>query len=616
MAKEVKKDDVDFLANVGLNTPTSGGAGGVDWRHISCGSEIPTETYSDQPYIVKTDDGAWLCVVTTGAGHEGQQGQHVMSMRSMDKGKTWSDVVKLESPDGVEASYAVMLKVPSGRVFCFYNHNTDDVRKIIANNPPYKDGFCRRVDSMGYYVFKYSDDNGKSWSDKRYPIPMRNFEIDNDNVYQGKTQFFWNVGKPFMLDDAAYMSVHKVGGFGEGFFTRSEGAILRSANILTEKDPEKITFETLPDGEVGLRAPAGGGPIAEEQSYSVLSDGSVYCVYRTVDGHPACCYSRDNGRTWSDPQYKRFADGRLMKHPRAATFAWKCENGKYLYWFHNHGGQSYEDRNPVWLCGGVEVDGPDGKVIEWTQPEVVIYDDDPFIRMSYPDLVEEDGKVYLTETQKDLARVHEVPNDFLEGIWSSFESANVAKDGLILSEPAVGLAMPSETAMPKLPAFVMRSTRDDYGTKQLRVGFSIDLWVAFDSLDAGQILLENCTPAGEGFILQTTQWGSVELVLNDGRTENRWDCGPGLLSDGKFHHICVIVDGGPNIISFMIDGEFCDGGQYRQFGWGRFSSHLRGANGDKSLRIGHEFDGQIEAVRIYNRALRTYEVTGNYQAGF
>ncbi len=45
-----------------------------DWRNIRHGLRIPTETYSDQPYIVTTDDGAWLCVVTTGAGHEGQGG--------------------------------------------------------------------------------------------------------------------------------------------------------------------------------------------------------------------------------------------------------------------------------------------------------------------------------------------------------------------------------------------------------------------------------------------------------------------------------------------------------------------------------------------------------------
>ena len=39
-----------------------------DPRCIVNGWEIPTETYADQPYIVRTDDGAWLCAVTTGAG--------------------------------------------------------------------------------------------------------------------------------------------------------------------------------------------------------------------------------------------------------------------------------------------------------------------------------------------------------------------------------------------------------------------------------------------------------------------------------------------------------------------------------------------------------------------
>ena len=34
-----------------------------DPRHIAKGFVIPSETYSDQPYIVTTDDGAWLCVM-------------------------------------------------------------------------------------------------------------------------------------------------------------------------------------------------------------------------------------------------------------------------------------------------------------------------------------------------------------------------------------------------------------------------------------------------------------------------------------------------------------------------------------------------------------------------
>jgi len=91
-----------------------------DWRHIEQGTIIPDLSYSDQPYIVKTDDGAWLCCLTTGAGHEGQSGQIVITQRSVDQGKTWQDMVQVEPADGPEASYAVMLKVPSGRIYIFY----------------------------------------------------------------------------------------------------------------------------------------------------------------------------------------------------------------------------------------------------------------------------------------------------------------------------------------------------------------------------------------------------------------------------------------------------------------------------------------------------------------
>ncbi len=46
-----------------------------DPRYISNGRAIPSERYADQPCIVRTDDGAWLCVITTGKGAEGSGGQ-------------------------------------------------------------------------------------------------------------------------------------------------------------------------------------------------------------------------------------------------------------------------------------------------------------------------------------------------------------------------------------------------------------------------------------------------------------------------------------------------------------------------------------------------------------
>jgi len=594
--------------------------GGIpDPRHLNNGWQIPSEGYCDQPYVVKTDDGAWLCIMTTGAGHEGATGQHVVSTRSTDCGRTWSELVDVEPADGPEASYAVLLKVPSGRVYAFYNHNTDNVRRVKADNPPFGDGYCTRVDSLGHYVFKYSDDHGRSWSEQRFDVPVREMDIDRQNADGGRLRYFWNVGKPFVAHGAAFVSLHKVGGFGDGFFTSNEGVLIRSENILTEGDPAKITWETLPEGERGLRAPAGGDTVASEHSYSVLSDGSFYCVYRTIDGHPACAYSRDGGRTWSDPEYKKFPDGRLFKHPRAANFAWRCANGHYLYWFHNHGGRfirehpsqrsnAYEDRNPVWLCGGIETDSPEGRVIQWSEPEIVLYDDDPYIRMSYPDLVEVDGQYYLTETQKDVARVHRIDPSLLQGLWGQFERADLTREGQLLEVDEPG---PAVVDMPALPPFVRRSGLSPYGTDDLRTGFSLELWFQLDSSVAGRVLLDTRLENGQGFVLQHKGNGQLELVIDDGRTRASWDSDPRAVSVGKRHHAVVIVDGGPNVISFVVDGRLCDGGDFRQFGWGRFSPHLRHANGSPRLLI----DGAIDLLRVYGRALRTSEAISNFRSG-
>jgi len=582
---------------LGFSLATTQPARSADLRNIDTGWEIPTENYADQPYVVQTDDSAWLCILTTGVGHEGAEGQHVVTLRSTDQGRAWSAPVDVEPGDGPEASYAVMLKAPTGCLYAFYNHNTDNLRRIKADKTAYKSGWTTRVDTQGYYVFKYSDDHGRTWSEKRYPIPVREFEIDRENPYAGQVRFFWNVGKPFIHDGAAYVPLHKVGRFGKGFLARTEGVLLKSDNLLSEVDPADAVWKTLPDGDIGLRAPVGGGPIAEEQNVSILSDGSFLCVYRTVAGHPVCTYSRDKGHTWTAPQYMRYADGRPIKHPRAANFVWKCSNGKFLYWFHNHGGQSYADRNPAWLCGGIEIDSPAGKRVQWSQPEIVLYDDDPRVRMSYPDLIEEDGAFFLTETQKTIARVHSVDRTLLEGLWAQFDNRRVATEGLALSLPETDTAMPA-------------SAHSDIGES-----FAIEFWVELTALTPGQILLDSRDEDGRGIAVQTTTRGTVEIVLQDGGTESRWDCDSGLLEAGRLHHLAVNVDAGPKIITFIVDGKLCDGGQTRQFGWGRFDAGLRYGGAGRMLRIGPSLSGRIHRLRLYDRYLRTSEVVGNYRAG-
>jgi hypothetical protein len=80
---------------------------------------------------------------------------------------------------------------------------------------------------------------------------------------------------------------------------------------------------------------------------------------------------------------------------------------------------------------------------------------------------------------------------------------------------------------------------------------------------------------------------------------------------GKRQHVVVTVDGGPKIITFVVDGVLCDGGEQRQFGWGRFSPNLRTPHGAETLKIAPA----VSVLRIYNRALRTSEAVGNFHAG-
>lgn len=597
-----------------------------DWRHRLNGMPIPGWAYCDQPYIVKTADGAWLCCMTTGRGAEGSSTQTVAVMRSTDRGKTWTQPLPLEPPGSPEASYGVLLKVPSGRIYCFYNFNHENVREVKTE----VGDVLRRVDSLGAYVFRHSDDDGRTWSTERHSVPVREFACDRNNVYGGKVRFFWNVGRPLVIDGddarrpnwpgrpAALLTLHKVGAMGQGFFAQSEGAFLRSDDILTERDPARVTFTTLPDGDEGLKPPPGGGRIAEEQSVVLLGDGSLFCVYRTVDGHPAYSTSRDGGRTWATPDHLRYAPGgRKVKHPRAANFVWSLGDGRFLYWFHNHGPprdrrpgrwDPYEDRNPAWVAAGREVDTGTGKALAWSEPEILLYDDDSFVRMSYPDLVQEGGEWFVTETQKSEGRIHRIDPDFLAGLLRQHENTSVARHGLVLELPAQDQEMPSRVKAPKWPVFRLRDTAaEPFPGKDLRTGMTVDVRIGGHTWDHSAMLVDAMDAEGRGLRLTAEPDRSVRITLGDGRTEVHWTSDRDTLSETSASHVTAIVDGGPKLIMFVTNGRVCDGGEERQFGWGRFSAEFRGPAGRADLVI----HPAVQRLRIYDRALRVSEAVGN-----
>src|SRR5690606_38981630 len=106
----------------------------------------------------------------------------------------------------------------------------------------------------------------------------------------------------------------------------------------------------------------------------------------------------------------------------------------------------------------------------------------------------------------------------------------------------------------------------------------------------------------KGWVLRTTDKKTLEISLSDGRTQSVWSCDEGVLQANQNHYVSVIVDGGPGIIAFVVDGVLNDGGETRQFGWGRFNPYLQSVSGAPEIRIGSGLQGVINEVRVYDRA--------------
>ena len=347
-------------------------------RYFPSGTPIFASGYCDQPYVVVLPDGTWLCTFTTGAGREGAGGQHIVATRSQDEGKTWSGPVKIEPDTGPPASWAMPYLTRFGRVYVFYDYNGDKIDRLPSSERRIRD------DMLGWYCFKYSDDGGLTWSE-RHRLPVRTTACDRANQWGGKVHVLWGIGKPQHLRNGGMIfGFTKLGRY---MLDNGEGWFFRCDNINSEKDPRRLAWKNLPEGEHGVRHPDFGS-VQEEHNLVELSDGTLYCVYRTTNGFCAYSTSKDGGASWSLPERLRYATGEVIPNPRACPRLFKCSNGRFLFWFENNHSKSFDHRNPAWLSGGIE-SAPG--TISWSQPEILVYSDDTSYhtgRFSYPDLIE------------------------------------------------------------------------------------------------------------------------------------------------------------------------------------------------------------------------------------
>lgn len=569
-----------FLCFISFFCVTSINAENIkDWRNIQNAiGIIPDENYCDQPYVVVTKDGKWVCVLTTGTGTESQQGQHIAASISCDQGRTWSSLIDIESSDLPPSSWAVPYITSYGRIYVFYTFNGDNVTSLNGRE-------LKHNTELGWYCYKYSDDEGSTWSE-RYRLPMKKTTVDYINPFNGDVQLFWGISKPVIQDGIVYFAFTKMAihpqDMGEGFLYKSE-------NLDYEKDVNKIVWELLP--EEGI-CETTLGVTQEEHNIVPLNNGGLYCVMRTSEGYPADCYSYDGGYTWTKPQYVRYANGNVIKNPRACPRVFKCNNRKYLLWYHNNNIRGYKGhRNPVWLSGGVEKDGK----IWWSQPEVLLYSNDS-VGISYPDLIEVNSRFWITETQKTIARVHPVDSNLLYGLWGENEVGKKALEALMIdrSDLAVGDMIECSQLF-----------------KKNENGLTIELLLNLSDLVPGDIIIDNRDNQGDGLCISVSSHRTLEISLYDKKQIFSWDTDPGVVKIDQNQHVVFVIDNFARLITTVVNGILCDGGRYRTQGWKRLGQGIGNVLGDSYIRI-PSFNGSIKQMRVYNRYLTTSEVIAIY----
>lgn len=557
-----------------------------DWRNIENGHIIPTEAggYCDQPSLLELSDGSWLCSVTTSDGHEGSTAQYVGVTRSFDKGRTWSKLIRLEPmEDGQywESSYSKLASAPDGTVFCFYCYND---MHILS-----KEAGVGRVDMGIAFCYRYSRDNGESWSN-RIKIPIRDTKVDREMPLFGtkgeRVPLFWNVAKVLVKDDTVYVPLSKIGN-GKRFMDQGEGVLLKSSDLF--QTPDQATWETLPEGEDGILCVEGFDTVCEEHCFVSLSDDSMVCTFRTKNGRSAYALSHDGGKSFAPSALLTYPDGRSVKNSRANNTFWSISNGRYLYWFTNCGMAGYYTRNPAWLCAAVEVDTPQGKQLKLSQPEIVLYAEDKNVGFSYPDMLEGTDCYYISETQKTVARIHEIPKAFVDQIFRQFDET---AGGDI--KPDAEFTEGTHTMEPLGTVYQYTPLRN--GQKEwIMPGLSLDFEVSFEGQQ--QILFDTVSEMTEGIRIVSTQEGCLEIFITEAR-ENFYMRTESCLCSGR-NRVTVVFDFLAGTVYAVVNEQLLDGGENLYCGFKLISHSITNVGYGSRVTVGNP----VDSVRVYRKAL-------------
>ena len=628
--------------------------------------------------VIIRDDGAWIACATHNPSSEGGKGESVYTTISKDRGETWGPTKKVFDAGDEQYAYSTMMKGANGRLYILYVQNYQNITTY-----PNSTQKLPREDMMGGFFYRYSENGGETWSDEAFQIHIPQTKIDKQNQWNGSVQLMWLVDKGFQMGNDAFVAFTKIGLY--AVEPPTSGWLLHSSNLRDETDPSKVEWEVLPSDDNGIRSyndedvnrgcglnHVGHSACISSESHVISLNRSntneLYVVFRTDAGFLGSARSLDGGHSfelphpsistqfsathYSEPGSAAEQLVRPLKNPRGPItpivlpdYVKEEDSADVLMLYYNNGHVApasspevgvWTNRNPYWIIPGYIVEDEKGKTVEWGEPEIALYVPGAGLTKGrgpgYPDFVIERNDTttsglnfWITETQKQFARLHKVPDEFLYDLLHQ-RRVNQLPLGYTLNmnststKPGTNVTM--ATSWPDLPLPDVKANSN---------GLAWTFWLSGISLSGVSNSSDAVLVDSKGLRVAIVNGTAMELHLNYGNISYSFatdsQCSAWLFGNSSENHfVAFSLDAGSRVITAFVDGVFCDGGPQSwdinplneadaraAQGWDMIPDELVALDESSSLLFSPSFQGTIHSARFYPRFLRTADLLGAWR---
>ncbi len=531
------------------------------------------------------NDSVWLETLTVARVGEGNPSQHIVARKSTDKGIKWSEWFDVEPEGPPVNSYGAFFRHPvTGQVYFMYLIGPKEDMPELAKAPRHH---------VGKFVFRYVDEKGNFSPAHKFNIPLS--EIDRSTVFKGKYLLIYNAPVPKIIsgnDGIGWTTKHgprSSTGNGESYF-------VRYVNYLKNDRLENLEIKLFPEGR-GITHPKYNN--AADFAPFIMNDSLWIFTWRTTYGVIGLTRSTDQGKNWETDILRYNPTGRPVKNSQGPYSFSKGPEGKgFLAFYNNSAGAigNYSGRDLVFISYYENRNG----TINFTEPELFQYRIDQLgyksvERLNPPHFSDEqsDGRILARVSDKKEIRSFTIPSEFIKILSSQFQICEVPEKALIYAS-----SVKKRMKSPALPAL------NNGG------GFTISFELSTDLSNPSANIIDGMRN-GKGLKIQLQPDSTVLFTMSDGKDTVNLSCNRGALSPGKPHHVAIVVDGLPALVSMVVDGEFQDGGASKERGTVFFSHKFTDCNGSKFWEIKPDI---ISNLRVYNRTLLTTEIIGLQRA--